>query len=479
MTARAEDDPPPEAGRLPTGRLARTARVGGLVTGQGLRWAGMRTANRARSPERAAAARDERAAATVRELVDQLSRMRGAAMKVGQLFSMVELDGLPEEQRDELQAKLASLRDDVPPVPFPRLEKLMRKEFGAPLDRVFAEFDERAFAAASIGQVHRATTLDGHEVVVKVQYPGVAEAVDSDLRNATLLLPLIKRLAPGLDAKPLLAELRERIGDELDYELEAQHQRRVERLFRGHPFITVPRVRTDLSTRRVLVSDYVEGERFEAVTALDQRRRDRYGEIVFRFYFGLLYRNRIVLGDPHPGNYLLCPDGRVAFLDYGLVRDLGATRIDAERAIALAVREEDPAALADALVAGGYVPSARADGLDADLALTMTRAAIRWYAVPGERRLSPEGRSRREREPEPADPEREAAFREQAGRFTLPPETMLIRRMHALVAIVLSRLRASADWGAIAAEYLHGEPPATELGHAEAAFGPANHRARS
>ena len=467
MSAPAEDDPPPEAGRLPTGRIARTARVGGLVTGQGLRWAGMRTANRVRSPERAAAARDERTAALVGDLVEQLSRMRGAAMKVGQLLSMIEFDGLPDEQRAELESKLATLRDDVPPVPFARLEKLMRKELGAPLDRVFGSFDERAFAAASIGQVHRATLRDGEQVVVKVQYPGVAEAVDSDLRSATLLLPLIKRLAPGLDARPLFAELRERVGEELDYELEAQHQRRVERLFRRHPFITVPRVHTELSTRRVLVSDYVEGERFEAVRALDQETRDRYGEIVFRFFFGLLYRHRIALGDPHPGNYLLCPDGRVAFLDYGLVRDLGAARIDAERAIALAVREADPAALKAALVAGAYVPGERADGLDAELALRLTRGAIRWYAVPGEHRLS---RDRHRRERGSADPEREAAFREQAARFTLPAETILIRRMHALVAVVLSRLRASADWGAIAAEYLHGEPPATELGRAEAEF---------
>src|SRR3954468_21864453 len=361
MTARAEDDPPPEAGRLPTSRLARTARVGGMGTGQGLRWAGVRAAHRVRSPERAEAARDERTAATVRELVEQLGRMRGAAMKVGQLFSMIDLEGLPEEQRAELQSRLATLRDDVPPVPFRRLERLIREELGMPLGRVFAEFDERAFAAASIGQVHRATTLDGDDVVVKVQYPGVAEAVDSDLRSATLLVPLIRRLAPSLDAKALLAELRDRVGDELDYELEAQHQRRVERLFRGHPFIRVPRVRTDLSARRVLVSEYVEGERFEAVRALDQARRDRYGEIVFRFYFGLLYRNGIALGDPHPGNYLLYPDGRVAFLDYGLVRDLGVGRIDAERAIALAVREDDPARLRAALVAGGYVAEEHAD----------------------------------------------------------------------------------------------------------------------
>src|SRR5690349_17286530 len=265
----------------------------------------------------------------------------------------------------------------------------MRRKLGAPLRQVFAEFDERAFAAASIGQVHRASTLDGDEVVVKVQYPGIAEAVESDLRNATLLLPLIRRLAPALDVKPLFAELRERIGEELDYELEAQHQRRVERLYRGHPFISVPRVRTDLSTRRVLVSDYIEGERFEAVRTLDQAQRDRYGEILFRFYFGLLYRHRIALGDPHPGNYLLRPDGRVAFLDYGLVRDLSPARIGAERAIALAVRDDDPDALAAALAAGGYVSE-----VDGEAALTMIRPAIRWYAIPGVHALE----QRRDRE---------------------------------------------------------------------------------
>src|SRR3984957_12886609 len=228
MSAKAED-PPPEAEKLPTGRLARTGRVCGLVTGQGLRWAGMRTANRVRTPERAAAAQSERTAALVQELVDQLGQMRGAAMKVGQMISMVEFDGLPDAERDELQRRLAALRDDVPPVPFADLEKLMRQEFGGPLTRVFSDFDERAFAAASIGQVHRATTLEGEDVVVKIQYPGVAEAVETDLRNATLLLPLIKRLAPGLDGRSLMAELRERRGEELDYELEAQNQRRIAR----------------------------------------------------------------------------------------------------------------------------------------------------------------------------------------------------------------------------------------------------------
>jgi predicted unusual protein kinase regulating ubiquinone biosynthesis (AarF/ABC1/UbiB family) len=134
MSAQA-DDRPPEAGKLPTSRLARTARVGGLVTGQGVRWAGMRTANRVRSPERAAAAQSERTAALVHQLVDQLGQMRGAAMKVGQMISMGEFGGLAEDEQDELQRKLAALRDDVPPVPFARLERLMRQEFGGPLPR--------------------------------------------------------------------------------------------------------------------------------------------------------------------------------------------------------------------------------------------------------------------------------------------------------------------------------------------------------
>jgi predicted unusual protein kinase regulating ubiquinone biosynthesis (AarF/ABC1/UbiB family) len=470
MTADAEE-PPPEAGTLPTGRIARTARVGGLVTGQGLRWAGMRTANRVRSPERAAAAENERTIALVNQLVDQLGQMRGAAMKVGQMLSMaeIEFDGLAEDESDALKAKLAALRDDVPPVRFAQLEKLMRREFGGPLSRVFSAFDEQAFAAASIGQVHRATTRDGREVVVKVQYPGVAEAVETDLRNAMLLLPLIRRLAPSIDGRALAEELRERIGEELDYELEAQNQRRIERLRRGHPFITIPAVDTELSTRRVLVSEYVEGERFESVRRLDEAQRDRYAEITFRFYFGLLYRDHIALGDPHPGNQLLKPDGRVGFLDFGLLRNVSPARASAETAVAAAVRSADAPALKSALVAGGYLTSDGARQVDDALALNVIRDATRWYAVPGMRRLSGE-RGGPDRHRPPVDAERRDEVKDQLGQFTLPAETILIRRMHTIVAAVLGQLRAGADWGQIAAEYLYGEPPSTPLGEAEAEY---------
>src|SRR5215213_5920267 len=224
----------------PRNRVARSAKVGGLVAGQSARWAGTRAANHLRSPEEADVATGERAATLARELVKQLGQMRGAAMKIGQVLSTVEFTAIPESEREEFKATLASLRDDVPPLPFKAIEKLMKEELEMPVSQAFAEFEHEAFAAASIGQVHRATTKDGREVAVKVQYPGVAEAVETDLRNMNLLFPLIRRLAPGLDVKAIAAELRARIGEELDYEVEAQHQRMVARAFRGHPFVVIP-----------------------------------------------------------------------------------------------------------------------------------------------------------------------------------------------------------------------------------------------
>src|SRR5689334_1228935 len=183
----------------PTGRIARTRRFGGLVAGQGLRWAGMRAANTLRSDEAAEAATGERAAATARELVKQLGQMRGAAMKIGQVLSTVDFTAIPESEREEFKTTLAALRDDVPPLPFKSVEKLLKDELEMPLEEAFSDFEHEAFAAASIGQVHRAVTHDGQRVAVKIQYPGIAEAVETDLRNAQMLFPLVKRLAPGLD----------------------------------------------------------------------------------------------------------------------------------------------------------------------------------------------------------------------------------------------------------------------------------------
>ena len=315
MATERDDEPP----RIRTGRIGRTAGVGGMVAGQGLRWAGTRLANVTRGDQRSQRATDDRVAAIAVQIARQLGEMKGAAMKIGQVLSTVEMPGLSEEGQEEFRAALAQLRDNAPTFGFDDIRTVIETDLGRSIEAAFAEFEPEAFAAASIGQVHRATTHEGEEVAVKVQYPGVAEAVEVDLRNLHLILRLVKRMAPGLDVKAVGGEVRERISEELDYELEAGNHRALERAFRGHPFAVVPRVHTALSGRRVLVTDYLEGARFDAVKEMDEATRDRYGEIVFRFFFDR-ERTLMILGDPHPGNYLLLADGKVGFLDFGMVR---------------------------------------------------------------------------------------------------------------------------------------------------------------
>ena len=454
----------------PTSRLGRTGRFGGLVAGQGLRWAGTQAANLVRSPERADAATGERAAALARELVEQLGHMRGAAMKIGQVLSTVDFAAIPESEREEFKRTLAALRDDVPPLPFRTIEKLVRSELGGPVGRYFAEFDETAFAAASIGQVHRAVTRDGHEVAVKVQYPGMAEAVEIDLRNLGLLLPVVKRLAPGLDVKALAAELRERVGEELDYEIEAQNHRTMARAWRDHPFAHVPAVYTSLSSRRLLVTELLTGRRFEEVKRLDDAERDRFGEIVFRFFFGTLTHLGRASGDPHPGNYLLLDDGRVGFLDFGLMRVVDPRYLAAEHAIARAAAAGDAAAVHRGMAALGYLPEPAA--FEPERLLDQLLTGAEWYFAPGPRRITPEYvTDLMERSSSP----RSECF-EDLRRMTLPPQALLMRRMEGLVFSVLGELRAGGDWGALAFEYFAESPPTTPLGEQDAAFWATNRR---
>src|SRR3954453_1142896 len=315
---------------IPTGRVRRTAKVGRLAGEQMARNAATKAANVARSPEGRQAALERRQIQAAEQIVNVLGTMRGAAMKVGQVASFIDIGGLPPEARDMFQAKLAELRDSAPQVAFKDMRKVIESDLEQPLDEAFAEFDEEAVAAASIGQVYRARLHDGRAVAVKVQYPGVAQAVRADLQNLGLLLRAAKRMAPGLDAKAVGAEIRDRLTEELDYEHEAQSQRAMARIWRGHPFAVVPDVVTSLSREHVLVSEWVDGIGFEEVKKLDQATRDRFGEIVFRFFFGSLYRLGHFSGDPHPGNYLLMPDGRVAFLDFGLTKKVPMSHVETE-----------------------------------------------------------------------------------------------------------------------------------------------------
>ena len=244
-------------------------------------------------------------------------------MKIGQMASFIDIDFLPPEYREIYQEQLAKLRAHAPAMPWEKVREVLAEEYERPPpEQLFASIEHEAFAAASIGQVHRATLHDGSPVAVKVQYPGIAEALESDMANAGILVRLAKALAPGLDAKAVAGELRERVLEELDYEYEAQNQRAFARAYDGHPFIYVPKVHSRLSRRRVLVSEFVEGRDFEEVKQLAQDERDIFGEIVFRFCFGSIYHLQHFNADTHPGNYLLMDDGRVAFLDFGMTKRL-------------------------------------------------------------------------------------------------------------------------------------------------------------
>src|SRR4051794_1523557 len=390
--------------------------------------------------------------------------MRGAAMKIGQVLSTVDFTAIPESEREEFKTTLAALRDSVPPLPFKAVEQLLRDELEMPLEQAFEEFEPEAFAAASIGQVHRAVTSDGKRVAVKVQYPGIAEAVETDLRNLQMLLPLVKRLAPGLDVKALAQELRERIGDELDYEVEAQNHRAMARAWRGHPFAYVPPVDTELSHRRVLVTELLAGRRFEAVKQLPEGERDRFAEIVFRFFFSTLNHLRRAAGDPHPGNYLLLDDGRVGFLDFGLMRIVDADYLEGERALARAVVAGDAPEVHARLAALGYLPDPAS--FEPERLLGQLRVNGEWFFQPGFRRLSPRYVADLM---ERAGPPR-APYFEERRRETIPPQALLIRRMEGLVFSTLGELRAGADWYALADELWSGSPPSTPLGELDAAF---------
>jgi predicted unusual protein kinase regulating ubiquinone biosynthesis (AarF/ABC1/UbiB family) len=384
--------------------------------------------------------------------------MKGAAMKIGQLASFVDTEFLPPEYAEIYQAELAKLRTSAPPMPWERVRGVIEGEYGESVDEHFADFEPEAFAAASIGQVHRATLLDGRRVAVKIQYPGVAEALESDMRNAGMMVRLAKALAPGLDAKAVAQELRERVMEELDYEYEAQNQRSFSRAYRDHPFIRVPDVITRLSRRRVLVGELVEGIGFEQVRELGDEERSRFGEIVFRFCFGSIYHLQHFNADSHPGNYLLMDDGKVACLDFGMTKKLDVEQIELEqRAVDAAVRR-DPEALRAALHDLGFVKNP--SQLDAERLMEHVMLVGGWYMEDREYEVS----SRRVMKIIESTSDPRSEYFDLMRRESLPAEELMGRRMETGCLAVLAQLRAKRNWHRIMREWVYGDEPETELG---------------
>jgi predicted unusual protein kinase regulating ubiquinone biosynthesis (AarF/ABC1/UbiB family) len=458
---------------LPTGRVGRTARLAGL--------AGHTMASRAQTrlhgggssqaAEAGERARQERLAERYAEV---LGDMKGAVMKVGQILSFVDADGvIPASHRQLFQSTLARLQDDVPPLAPHEIATVIQTELGAPPEELFAFFSPWPIAAASIGQVHLARLADGTELAVKVQYPGAAEAVRADLANTDLLASVIKAglallgpHAPRLNPKMMVAEIRDRVDDELDYRIEAANQQEFHTLYDGHPFIHIPAVYPELSTGRVLATEYVHARRWSEVSAAGEAPRWRWGETIFRFVFTSLHRHGLFNADPQPGNYLFHDDGTVTFLDFGCVNRFSAERVSVMTALMDAALASDTPGVLRAFINIGLLSADEAKGLDPDRLLDFYRAALRDRTDSQPFTYTPEVVA----EMVASTYQPRGPWYDITRRLQMPQDLLYLNRITIGASSILGHLYATADWKSIDAEIRHHGPPATELGRQEAAW---------
>ncbi len=443
----------------PRSRAARTAQAAGVVGRAGGAWVAHRVRRRlARAEQRPGLDRafELRTAADVAE---RLGSMKGALMKIGQMASYLD-HGMPEPVR----AALADLQSDAPPMHPDLVAEVVRAELGGDPDDVFASWGRRPLAAASIGQVHRARTHDGREVAVKVQYPGIAEAMEADLANAGLVLGALGFALPGLEREPFVAELRARLGEELDYRHEADNQRLFADFYADHPFISVPAVLDELSTARVLTTELASGARFDEVVGWDPHERDLAGEAIYRFVFGSIYRLGAFNGDPHPGNYLFRPGGRVTFLDFGLVKRFSATEVSDLGALIEPLLVDDIAGFRAALERIGFLADGTA--FRDDEVWDYFRHFFELVLREGPTTVEPDYASETLRRMfDPNGPHGEIL-----KVANVPAPFVISQRINLGMYAILAELRATAPWQAVARELwpFVDAAPATVLGHQEA-----------
>ncbi|TLF73584.1 ABC1 kinase family protein [Nocardia cyriacigeorgica] len=445
------------AGRVPKSRFARGSRLGRLAAGQAVRGVGTRLSMVGRTEQARQVLAERSALQTAQQIVTVLGGMKGAAMKLGQMLSVLDIDMVPESHRELFRVKLAELRDQAPAVSFAQMRTVIEDDLG-PLSRAFADFDETPMAAASIGQVYRARLHDGRAVAVKVQYPGVDEAIAADMRNLEFFSRLWKSILPSAADAAVLEEITRNLERELDYPREARTQHRVAERYRDHPFIVVPDSVEELCGRRVLVTELVEGKQFQQIRELPEADRDRIGELIYRFYVSSLFVDYEFCGDPHPGNILLADDGRVGFVDFGLYNRMDPVDADFERDCLRFAGEHRAEQLYDAWVGRDIIDPAA--GVSPQECLEYVWAAAGWHLLDEQITITPELATGAV--VLAVDP-RASEFRGMRHQL-LPPEHVFSRRADLFTYAALGQLGSTNNWHRIAREWLYGEPPVTEIG---------------
>lgn len=337
--------------KVPSARLSRLASFGQLAGGI----AGGVLAEGARklaSGERPRLSDLLLTPANATRVTEQLSKLRGAAMKLGQMISMDAGDVLPPELTDIL----ARLRDAAHYMPPAQLNKVLIAEWGPDWRRRFKHFEARPIAAASIGQVHRATLPDGTLLAIKVQYPGVAESIDADVDNVASLLRISNLLPSTLDIAPLLAEAKRQLHEEADYVREAEQMLRYRQLLSGEEAFLIPTPYPELSGKRILAMDFVPGQSIETLQSESQPVRDRTMGALLDLVLRELFEFGFMQTDPNFANYRWQPEsGRIVLLDFGAARAVPEKTVASYRRLMLAGLAQDHDALRDALIEIGFV----------------------------------------------------------------------------------------------------------------------------
>ncbi|KXP07507.1 AarF/ABC1/UbiB kinase family protein [Tsukamurella tyrosinosolvens] len=456
MAGRDPARQPDGASAAPSGRIRRSAQIGGVAVRHAARTAGTLAASRFRDEQADRDARDATILALADDLVTVLGGMRGAAMKLGQLLAVIDIGITEPSAREAFADRLKPLFQAAPRWTDAAMMKVLDQELGARRGRIARL--EGPIASASIGQVYRGVLDDGRDVAVKIQYPRVDAMVRADLKNMRLLLKVLGRYIPASNAAALSEEIARQVLAELDFAAELRHHRYFADLFAGHPGIAVPQPVDELCSDRVLVTEFLVGEPFAAAAALDQDRRNRLGEAVYRFYCGEMYRTGRFCADPHPGNVLVLPDGRAGFVDFGMTVHLTDEEHAFERDLFTSLLRGDTARVHTLAVQAGFI--GRPDLMDAGDLAEYIDHVVGWHLHDGEVTITPETA----RDAVIAATLPAGGFFDKFEGQMLQAEHALGRRTDMSTVALLGELRATGPWRAIACEVLGLDGPATPMG---------------